>query len=281
MESKSKQAPALLPSNPGAGLEGNVAFSNDERTWSEPFNVVNSAAAVLTNHGHQILNAETWLEHHDSGFILLPQFVSMRRLERGGVSTTTTMQVHHPVFLPAGLFEYQHSTGDNMEEAIRKGFDQWLQTDFVTLLDMLQQTPRTCTSLKLDFPEKDGQPAYSRRAVLGPEAHFVQNPQVHAARGQQNAQDGEKESHLFCPCCLLTNSFNVFKEKLQGDEVFALRLFAARNETGSPMADCRVNGEDFEQGAEALRQYVSTWPNAGYEIRKQYVVLHTLKEEVC
>ena len=217
----------------------------------ETFNVVNSAAAVLTNHGHQILNAEPGWSITTAGSSCSLHSFQCGDLKEAVAAPTTTMQVHHPVFLPAARGKkFQHSTGDNMEEAIRKGFDQWLQTDFVTLLDMLRRTPRTCTSLKLDFAKKDGQPAYSRRGVLGPEAHFVQNPQVHAARGQ-GGRDGEKESHLFCPCCLLTNSFNVFKEKLQGDEVFALRLFAARNETGSPMS--RLQSEMAKISSEAPR----------------------------
>lgn len=37
-----------------------------------------------------------------------------------------------------------------------------------------------------------------------------------------------------------------------------------------------VNGHDFEPGAAALREYVKTWPGAGFEFRKQYVVLHCL-----
>ncbi len=48
-----------------------------------------------------------------------------------------------------------------------------------------------------------------------------------------------------------------------------------RDESGAPGADCRINGEDYEPGMEALRAYVATWPGAGVEYRKQYVFLHT------
>jgi hypothetical protein len=40
-----------------------------------------------------------------------------------------------------------------------------------------------------------------------------------------------------------------------------------------------VNGEDWEKGAQALREYAKTWPPAGYEFRKQYVVLQTLAND--
>lgn len=67
-----------------------------------------------------------------------------------------------------------------------------------------------------------------------------------------------------------------FKELIEGDGFYGLRLFAARNAEGTPEADCRVNGEDWEIGAQALREYAGTWPSAGYEFRKQYVVLQSI-----
>jgi hypothetical protein len=39
-----------------------------------------------------------------------------------------------------------------------------------------------------------------------------------------------------------------------------------------------VNGEDFEKGAQALRDHGATWPAAGYEFRKQYVVLQSIEK---
>ena len=93
------------------------------------------------------------------------------------------------------------------------------------------------------------------------------------------ATDQQCESHEFCPCCLLTNSFSAFKELIEARQFYGLRLFAARDENGFPQADCRVNGEDWAEGCEALRKYVTTWPGEGYEFRKQYVVLHTFYQE--
>jgi hypothetical protein len=39
----------------------------------------------------------------------------------------------------------------------------------------------------------------------------------------------------------------------------------------------RDESADWEPGAAALREYVKTWSGAGYEFRKQYVVLHSLR----
>jgi hypothetical protein len=52
-----------------------------------------------------------------------------------------------------------------------------------------------------------------------------------------------------------------------------------RDANGDPQADCRVNGDDWDKGTEALRKYVGTWPAAGFEMRKQYVVVQTILKD--
>jgi len=277
---RNKLNPKLLLSNPGRGLAGKVGFSNAERTWSEHYDVLTALSSVLKGQGHKISNDKSWLLHRDSGFILLPQFVELQPLHKGGVRTTTTIQIHHATIVPDGVFEYQHATGENTEGSIRKGFDQWAQSDLVTLLDALQSKPESSTVLRMTVPEKDGGPGYSRRAVLGPVTHFAENPQKYEEQKtpekQINVPQNNCEHNEFCPCCLLTNSFETFKELFETDTFYGLRLYAARDQNGVPKADCRVNGNDWEKGAEALRKYVSTWPAAGAEFRKQYIVLHTV-----
>ncbi|MBO0756800.1 MAG: hypothetical protein J2P54_13145 [Bradyrhizobiaceae bacterium] len=275
-------APKLLPANPGISAAGEVGFSNGQKAWTEHYDVVTLMASVLRDLGHQIESEESWLVHPDSGFVLLPRLVQLTPLEDGGVATTTTLQTHHPALVPDGVFEYQHATGDNVEDSLRKGFDQWAKTSFVALLDALQPTPASCTSLRMTFPEKDGKLAYARRAVLGPVIHWAEHPEIYAKSAPGSGEDvegGQGESHDFCPCCLLTRSFEAFKELFEDGGFYGLFLLALRDEKGVPRADCRVNGNDWEKGAEALRKYVTTWPEAGYEMRKQYVVLHTLEKD--
>jgi hypothetical protein len=249
-----------------------MAFSNGARSWTEQVNAIDLAAAVLKKRNHSVTNEKTWLLHGASGFMILPQLVAVHPLDDGGVRTVTTMQTNHPVLTPDGVFEYQHSAGDSVADAVSKGFDQWVQTDFVALLEALRPTPESCTIMKMTFPATDARPARTRRVVLGPVAHFMQEPPAKAA------QCGTDE-HPFCPCCLLTRSFEAFRELIEGDGFYGIRLFAHRTPEGVPEADCRVNGEDWEKGAQALREYAKTWPAAGYEFRKQYIVLQNIKEE--
>jgi hypothetical protein len=137
VESDKKAAPKLLPSNPGKTVAGKVDFSNAERTWIEHFNLVPLLASVLKELEHPVESEESWLVHTDSGFVLVPRLVQLAPLEKGGVHTTTTIQASHPSLMPDGAFEYQHATGDNVEDSLRKGFDQWARTNFVALLDAL------------------------------------------------------------------------------------------------------------------------------------------------
>jgi hypothetical protein len=281
---RKKTAPPLCKSNPGIGVEGKVAFATGDRSWTEEFNTVTLAASALQGRGFAVRAEKTWLVHEDSGFILLPQLVQLQPLEDGGVRTVSTIQTNHPgLATPDGLFEYQHSTGESAADSIRKGFDQWAQVDFPVLIDALLPKPQACTMLEMAFPAKDGAPARVRRAVLGPVLHYMALPSANDegcsrtadALGQEDAGD----AHPFCPCCLLTKSFEAFRELIMGDGFYGLRLYAMRDAEGTPQADCRVNGDDWEKGAQALREYVKTWPDAGFEFRKQYVVLHSVAKK--
>jgi hypothetical protein len=154
--------------------------------------------------------------------------------------------------------------------------EQWVATDFVVLVEATRPAPEACMTLQMELPARDNRPAHVGRAILGPVAHLQQHPAADASGDSCPRSEGAAEEHSFCPCCLLTRSFDAFKDLWKADGFFAQRLLAARFEDGIPQANCRVNGQDWERGAEALRRYVTTWPNARVEFRKQYVVLHTL-----
>lgn len=263
---KRRPPPSLRPSNPGVGATFRFGFANGERSWTEEFDTVKLASAALRELGHTFTAHKTWLEH-SSGFLLTPQFVSLTPLEGGGVRTVTTIQTNHPQFVPDGVFEYQHSRGDSSADSILKGFDEWAQTDFLALVEATRPDPEACTTLKLELPVGEGQPPRRRRAILGTATHYATHPQ------SESCANTSEDKHSFCPCCLFTNSYDAFKALFEGEGFFAMRLFAARDEDGSALADCRVNGDDYPAGAEALREYVTTWPLAGYEYRKQYVIL--------
>jgi hypothetical protein len=265
---KSSQSLPKNQANPGVAVEGRIAFSGGNDAQS--FNLIEIAGSVLSDRNYKVTTNPQFLEHSDSGFQLLPQFVEIHGLEDGGVQTVSTIQVHHPKLPPAGIFEYQHSAGHSVQEALTKGIDFWVQTDFVTLLASLETMPQIM-SLVMEMPATADRPAKVRRAVLGPVAHYTTTKP-----DRPETRDGEE--HPFCSCCMLTRSFEAFSDLIQGDGYYGLRLYAARDANGDAQADCRVNGEEWETGKEALRQYVNTWPEAGFEFRKQYIVLQSVEK---
>lgn len=270
----SRPAPASNEANPGVGVKGRLAITRGDRTWTEEADAVESAARALRQLGHKVVSRGTWLRHRASGLVIRPQLVEAYATDNGAVQTVTTIEVSHPDVIPHGVFEYQHSVGEGFEDAIGKGFEQWAQVDLVPLLDAFRPRPTACTVMTMSFGEEEGRPARHRRAILGPVAHFMATPP--APRPEEGGSEGPDEEHPFCSCCLLTNTLPTFKDLLEADAFCGIRFFAARDQDGIAQADCRVNGEDWEPGAEALREYVRTWPGSGYEFRKQYVVLQSV-----
>jgi hypothetical protein len=260
---KQRPVPALLKSNRGIGTKAKLDLTNGQRSWTEEFDLVQILASTLKQRGRSVKNEKSWIEDRKSGFMLSPQLVDMRLLNDGGIQTLSTIQINHSLLVPDGTFEFQHSTGNSATQSLANGFDMWAQTDFVALLDALEEKPSQCTVMVMQFPATEGRAGRVRRAILGPTAHYMQEPPPKT----------DSEEHPFCPCCLLTRSGHVFRELIQADGFQCIRMFAARDVEGNAQADCRVNGEEFPQGAQALREYAATWPLAGYEFRKQYVVL--------
>jgi hypothetical protein len=236
--------PAPSPANPGRG------------PLAEGIDLVRELAAVLSARGIRTRRDPDWLRLR-GGLVLRPQIVHVTKGEgRGDVQTATTIEVWHPRRISTGAFEYQHAQGGSAAGSIRDGFEGFADLDLPVLLDLLGR--KECETLILSMKFPDGR---KRRAWLGPPAHL------------QAAPVAEDNEHAFCACCLFTNAVEAFRTQIETDGFYAIRLFAARSSEGEAMADCRVNGEDFEPGAEALRRYAATWPARGFEMRKQYMVL--------
>jgi hypothetical protein len=235
--------------------------------WEESLDAIASLAAVLRAAGHACVEREGDLVLPGPELVVIPGVVDgVQPLEDGAVSTVTTVELHHMRLLPRGVFEYQHATGDSTEASLRRGFEEWVRVDLVPILDALRDEPTTCSSMLAKFPAAGDRPPRGRRAVLGPLSIMRKEP----------PQDGSgSDGHdPFCPCCFLTRSSHAFRELVTGEETVAIRFFGMRMADGSPGADCRVNGTDYEAGKEALCAYVGTWPGKGVEFRKQYVVIH-------
>jgi len=222
--------------------------------------IIELTALAMEKRGYPMTRHDTWLDHRNSGFIIKPVLLGSQP-STPLIASTTAITISHPDLIPRGVFEYQHAFGATLDDAISEGIDQWLELDFVVFLDALRDAPEQCQAFDITFPQPGG-PELRRRAVLGPVGHIG---------GQA---DGEEE-HPYCPCCFLTKSIETFRPLLQADAFYGIRMFAAYDDGDGSQADCRVNGKDWETGKRALLAYADTWPRAGFELRKQYIILQT------
>ena len=234
----------------------------------DEIDIVQLAADVMERRGYAVVRHDTRLAHRDSGLEIKPVLLESRPFN-DLVRSSSMVATAHPRLVPSGVLEYQHTFGKTLSDAVRDGLDQWVQLDFTVLVDALRETPESCPAVLITVPQADGGER-RRRAVLGPVRHTVE-------RQERPRGDGE---HPFCPCCFLMQNYETFRPLLESDSFYGIRLFAARNQDGSVNADCRVNGQHWEDGQRALLGYVDTWPQAGLEWRKQYVVMQTLSPPV-
>ena len=266
---KARQPPRAHPDNPGRGPAFRVAFSNGERAWEESGDLIDALGRKLRALGHDIRAKRAWLELGD--FILVPQVVNVTPHESSGVQTLSTIQVSHPVLVPEGVFEYQHSTGDDARGAFASGFQSWAETDLAVFLDALRPTPTKCMFMDMQPGEAGSSLPAPRRIVLGPTLRMMSDEAVRAASATE-------DEHPFCPCCLFTQSFDAYRPQIDSTQPHGLRFFALRNQDGNTEADCRVDGVDWPAGAAALAKYAESWPLHGVEYRKQFALIYTPAE---
>lgn len=242
------------------GPTARTAFTNADRSWSDEVDSMAVLADVLRAQG---IGFEQYADQIDlaNGLTLRPQIARIQGNDNGSVGASTTLTISHPVLCPNGTFEYQHSVGGTLKESLTRGFEGWAQTDLPVFLDALDDAPEHCLRLEMEMP--DG--PVKRQVLLGPPLRAV------STRMARNA-----EEHEFCACCLFTRSMEAFRELLERDEFFGLRLFAMRSAEGDVQADCRVNGVDWPAGMEALKEYARSWPDCGIEYRKQFALIRTL-----
>lgn len=259
--------PPLAPNNPGIGTSLRVKFANAQRSWTEDADIIGMLAELLTARDLQFERGDVWVRM-SNGLLLRPRIVTIQPRDDGNVSTTTTLDVNHPLLCTAGTFEFQHSIAATASESLQQGLTGWADTDLPVFIDALSPGSETCNSLRLSFPAQGTNLQHRRQAILGPPLHFKQRDAVAGA---------STEPHDFCPCCLFLNSLEAFEAQLESDEFIGVRLFASRNDDGIGEADCRVNGVTWQPGVDALLKYIAGWPDRGLEFRKQFVGIRSVQ----
>lgn len=180
------------------------------------------------------------------------------------VSTLRIVAIHDELF-PRGLQEVQHASGVSAEAAMTAGFAAWAQRTLPVLEDALRAGMgagvQDCDlmNMRLKTPGDGKERVY--QAVFGPVVRV-------AAAPAQGAEDDEP-----CSFCMATRIQDALAGRLRGDGYTGIRLVAARDAEGYLVADCQVNGEALPEAAARLMAYAQSWPDRGFEVREQYVIL--------
>jgi hypothetical protein len=241
------------PDNPGYLVRGSVAFWHEERKWDESIDLPAALAQAMRERGHSVLVNDDVVLEEAMGFVLRPLFASGELKAPSSARISTTIEFKHPVLTQRAIFDYQHTIGESANQALAEGFAQWCDTDFVALQEAARESANECLDINMTAGERE------RRITFGP-VYFT----------KPGLMDEESD---FCPCCLFTKSGDALTSLAEREGFLAIRLFASRGADGEIDADCRINGVDYPEGIEALKAYVRTWPDAGFEYRKQYVII--------
>jgi hypothetical protein len=271
--------PTPNPNNPGKSttLEVDCYEDSQQQTFigKQTIDLVTLLSDVLLVQGQKLSREGNWLRL-DNGFWLLPQWFACETRPDGFTRTGTTIEINHPTLAPNGLFEYQYAgSKDGATASFLEGLNQWAQTDAVALFDSMRAQPQDCISTVQTFSGSADKPEHSRRIIFGPTTHFAAEPKSDASvqKDDSSSESDDDEHDEFCPCCLFTRSLEAFQPILESSDYAAIKMFAYRDEDGNIDSDCRVNGMDFEEGKKALMEYVKTWPQRGFEYRKNLAVV--------
>ena len=252
-------------------MQGFTSLSIDDNV---NIDLVDEAANALKARGMRVEKVRT--EGGDD-VLFLPDFeIYIKTMgvelneDNGLVHIALLTDARHDSAFPDGLYEFQHGSGSSVPEAIQDGYSQWAQLDIPVICDVSGRSPAASMIMDITLPATQESPERQRRIILGPTGHFTEDG------SHENEAKCEKdacgEEHPFCSCCLVTNSMEAFQPLVEAEGTLGVRLFASRDQQGQTLADVRVNADSFEPCVTALRAYAETWPQHGFELRKQYVV---------
>lgn len=193
------------------------------------------------------------------GLACTPMGLEMAMVE-GCVRVSGFVRPEHSAFdmPPPGLLQ---GVADDPVDAYAFALGSWADIDLPVLVDMPRETPEFSTLMNA----AGGGAGSGRRILLGPPQHIADR--------DEPRPPAPEEPHSFSPCCLFNACGDAARDWVASRETLGIHLFAARDQAGGPSAGCSVNGVDHPAAAAALERYAATWPDRGFEWRKQYAVI--------
>lgn len=180
---------------------------------------------------------------------------------KGNIHARLIIKTRHEGLFPDGIFEFAYGGGTDMESAIIDAAYRWIQSDFNTIHDLL------CTAKEHnhDGNKADVVSMTPQGEVLGWEIVF--GPLISTTIEGVKQKISQDE--------IFWRLFDVITEDLLGEKgIYPIKFFAIQNEKNEIDADCRLNGQDWQKGREALLEYIREWNLKDiFHWRKQYVIV--------
>lgn len=213
---------------------------------------------------------DKWVIHEPTGYMFSPNLFQVQGTIDEDVSTGTTVEILHPKLFPDGIYEYQYSFAkDGVFDSMVQGFELWIDSDVTVLFASIEDKPEQFMYLTMDTPP-DEDTQIHRQVIFGNVMRYG------GTKTEDNPEKNSDTEHDFCPCCLFTQNIELFGPLLKTNKNYAVRLFVSRNDEGETDADCRLNGDEWEEAKPKLKAYADTWKGEGMEFRKQYVIIKAI-----
>jgi hypothetical protein len=277
--------PVLNPDNPGKStvydLKRHKNLKRSSKASSQTIDLVALLNSVLLTYGQKATRKGNWLRL-DNGFWMLPQWNSGTVIN-GLIFTETTVEVHHPIFIPNGVFEYQYvDSAKSIAASFLTGLNEWYKTRAVTLFDSLLAEPKSSTQMVMKFPNdanvvmtdsgSSSGKTRLRRVIFGPVVYFV-SLSADAQKDTNSSKSNGAKHDDYCPCCLLNRLKYILMPVLNSDDYTVIQLSSFRESAEDINASCYVNGKKFDAGTNALIEDIKTWPIRGSESRDYFIIV--------
>ncbi len=267
---------SILENNPG-----NIGIL--EGLGEDEFFIAYALFGVLQNKGWnvELLNSSEndnkWIYVKDNGYYLLPLLIDFFYDENKNLKIYATIQIHHKEIFPDGIFEYIYPQKEtnNAIQGLFELFQTWVDLDWETLQDVFNFEKSKYMSMRMDLNKEKTR---ARHIFYGPVLSY---PNFDMEDAKFKGIDIDPYIDEFCPCCLFTNSMEAFDNQIKDTtKNYAIRLFAMKNPNGEVKVDCRINGEEYPQAEEYLKNYAKKWKDCDImKFRKQYVIIRNAENK--
>lgn len=176
-----------------------------------------------------------------------------------------SITLDHRLF-PGPIFEFVYGWGSSTKVATINAFERWIDSDFPVIHDFLADHKLEnghTSEVKIASNSGETGEQISWKGIIGPLLIF---------KGGEVVYDQENRNEIIKPLFeAITGDF------LGRRGMYPIRCFMSKNSDQQIEVDCRVNGEEWKRGYDALVECCQRWEVQDYLFWKQYLLIYSLE----